>query len=414
MEDSCNDCVYTTCARLHTYVPRECKLSKGKPCQECVQMAILDSQISQVRSQLVQLAHKRDALKTKINQRHEPLIHRLPWSVSSQIFEDYVHQVHSAFDIDEASDSTHTRDWSPALFLSSICSAWRKIAFATSGIWRLINIPLREDDPDVDLKIKLLDECVDRACQRTLFIGVFQFHSYESQLEDKLDKLVFLFEAIKEVACRSEEITLWGLPILALEFIIPTNTSNLTLVRIAECVRADAEMWNSGVVSLKGPLLRNLEFGIYSNSLLDSCQIKWDTITTVTMSAIYVNEGIDVLRQASCLTSCSFIFERDCRGYTILENSPPIVNSTLEILHADFSKSSMNLVRKFANVVTLPSLQELSLRTSMLRSMMSLFQRSHCRLRTFSLTLDKNVSEDDVLMLAFYQALSISPWKPAL
>ena len=242
MEDICKDCTYTVCGRLpvHTYTPRECKLSNGKPCQECVhwQMAKLDSQISQLHSQLVQLTHNRHVLITKINQRHEPFIHRLPLSVSSQIFEEYVHQVHSDFDPKEASDSTHVKDWSPALFLSSICATWRRIAFATSEIWRFINIPLREDNPDVYLKLKLLDECVERSCQRTLFIGVFQFQLYEDphfyRLKEKLDKLGFLYEAIKKTAWGAEEITLWGLPTPALQRIIPTNTPNLTMVRIAE------------------------------------------------------------------------------------------------------------------------------------------------------------------------------------
>jgi hypothetical protein len=98
MANSCKDCAYTTCAQLHTHVARECKLSDGNPCQECVQLAKLDSQISKVHSKLAKLAQKRHALKTKINQRHEPFIHCLPRSVSSQIFADYVHQVHDTFD----------------------------------------------------------------------------------------------------------------------------------------------------------------------------------------------------------------------------------------------------------------------------------------------------------------------------
>lgn len=401
-EDSCKDCAYTTCDRLHSYAAHECKLSGGKPCQECAQMVILDSQISQVHSQLVQLAHKRHALKTKINQRHEPFIHRLPWPVSSQIFEEYVH--HSDFDPKVAIYSTYTRDWSPALFLSSICAQWRKIAFATSEIWRFINIPLLEDNPDVGLKIKLLKACVDRACQRTLFIGVFQFQLDEvplfSRLEGKLDILEPLFEVIKEIACRSEEITLWGLPPLALQLIIPTNTPNLTVVRIGESNRyypdeAGAVEWNFGDFSLAGPLLRNLDVGLGSGTLLHFCHIGWDTITTVAMSAINVKESIDILRQASCLTSFSFTLQD---SYDTNPATPPIVNSTLEKLHIDSSKYGVDFV-KFASSVTLPSLRELSLRTSTLSNMKPLFERSQCQVRTFSLSLWDIIPEDDVLEL---------------
>ena len=406
MEDSCKDCAYTTCARLHSYAAKDCKHSDGKPCQECVQMANLDLQISQVHSQLVQLSHKRLALNTKINQRHEPLIHRLPWSVSSQIFEDFVHQVHSDFDPKEASDSRHTRDWSPALFLSSICTTWRKIAFAASEIWRFINIPLLEDDPDVDFKIKLLDECVERSCQRTLFIGVFQFQLYEnprfSELKRKLHILEPLLDVIKTIACRSEEIRLWGVPLFAQNLIIPTNAPNLMTVRITDFIGGflgdeDHYYGPSNEFSLAGPLLKNLEFG-YGNSLLTFCQINWDTITTVTISAIHVEAAIDILRQAPCLTSCSFIFE-DIFKTDLDPLDTPIVNLTLEKLHIDFFHCGLGFVKKFANSVTLPSLRELSLRTSKLLHMIPLFERSQCQLQTLTLSLYLSIPEDDVLAL---------------
>jgi len=404
MEDSCNDCAYTTCAQLHSYVAHECKLSDGNPCQECVQLAKLDSQISEVHSQLVQLARKRHALKTKINQRHEPFIHRLPLEVSSQIFAEYVHQAHDTFDPKEASDSEYTSDWSPALFLSSICATWRKIALATPEIWRFINIPLLEYDPDVDLKIKLLNELVDRTGQRTLFIGVFQFQLDEeprfSQLEEKLNTLVPLFNAVKKVACRSEEITLWGLPTYALQLIIPRDTANLTTVRIAEAFRlfpdGDGPVgWNSGDIFLAGPLLRNLDFGSETSSLLDFTEIKWGTITNVTMSAIDVKEGIDILRRASCLTSCSFVFYE---GYNIDPVNPPVVNSTLEQLRIEFSNSGGDFVT-FANSVTLPSLRGLCLQTSTLPNLKPLFERSQCQIQKLALTLDQNIPENDVLKL---------------
>ena len=406
MLDSCKDCEYTTCARLHSYAAKECKHSDGNPCQECVQLANLDSQISQVHAQLVQLSHKRLALQTKINQRHALFFHRLPLSISSKIFEEYVHQVHSDFDPMEASDSRHTRDWSPALFLSSICVTWRKIAFATSEIWRFINIPL-QDNPDVDLKIKLLDECVERSCQRTLFIGVFQFQLYENLLlEKKLDRLKPLFKVIKAIACRSEEIRLWGVPLFAQQLVIPTNTPNLTTVRITDFIGDEGDDYNmpsNEFLSLSGPLLKNLEVGYGSNYLLMSCQIKWDTITTVTMLTIPVGKAIDILRQAPCLTSCSFIFEDIYKSDQISSN-PPIVNLTLEKLHIDFFNCGLGSVKKFESSVTLPSLRELSLRTSKLLHIMPLFERSQCQLRTLTLSLYPSIPEDDVLTL-----LSILP-----
>ena len=403
MVKPCEDCAYTTCAQLHSYVD-ECKLSDGKPCLECVQMAKLDSQISKVQSQLAQLAQKRHALKTKINQRHEPLIHRLPREASSRIFTHYVHQVYSTFDPKEASRSRHAKDWSPALFLSSICSTWRKIAFATPEIWRFISIPLLEYDPDVDLKIELLNECVGRAAQRTLFLGVFQFQPEAnplfSRLEEKLDEFVPLFEAINAVAHRSEELTIWGLPMLAMRNIIPDDTPSLRAVQIVEAFRyfedGDGPVgWNGGNIELAGPLLRSLEFGSNTTTLLDCSHIEWDTLTTVTMSAINLKEGFDILGRAPCLTSCSFLFES---GYDTKPVKRPITHSTLEKLDMD-SDPRLDYLKTFANSVTLPSLRELSIRTWTLPDMKPLFERSQCQIRTLTLILEQNTPEDSVLKL---------------
>ena len=139
---------------------------------------------------------------------------------------------------------------------------------------------------------------------------------------------------------------------------------------------------------------RNLEFGFETSDLLDFTEIEWDTITTATMSAIDVKEGIDILRQASCLTSCSFVFE----GYDTKPVNPPVVNSTLEQLRIDFSNSGVGF-GTFANSVTLPSLQEFYLHTSTLPNLKPLFERSQCRIRKLALTLDQNIPEDDVLKL---------------
>jgi hypothetical protein len=133
----------------------------------------------------------------------------------------------------------YARDWSPALFLSSICATWRKIAFSTSEIWRFINIPPLKNEANINIKIELLNECVGRAAQRSLCIGVFQSQLNAellrcSELEEKLNALIPLFYAIKDVARRSEEITLSCLPPYALQLILSQDIPNLRAVRIAE------------------------------------------------------------------------------------------------------------------------------------------------------------------------------------
>ncbi|KIM36319.1 hypothetical protein M413DRAFT_31740 [Hebeloma cylindrosporum] len=378
-------------------------------------MAELDSQIAQVHSQLVELAQKRNDLKAKINQRHDPFIHHLPVELSSKIFLHYVRRVYGTFNPREAAYRKFKRDWAPALFLSSICSTWRKIAFATSQLWRTIKIPLMQDDPDVDLKIKLLNDCVDRAGQRTLFIGVFQLQLYDSphfsQLEDKLESLIPLFAAIKEVARRSKKLDLWGLPPLPLEYIIPTDAPNLNAVKIEEAFReyeedddeSDSDYgggpigWNDGDICLAGPRLRNLTFRSGAGALLKFTQIKWKTVKTITMRAtrITVQEALDILRQASRLISCSLAFDNTGAHTSI---TPPIINSTLKKLRID-SGSRLNSLEMFVNSVTLPSLLDFSLQTRILPDMQPLFDRSQCQVQTLSLTLQGNVPEEHVLRL---------------
>jgi len=135
--------------------------------------------------------------------------------------------------------------------------------------------------------------------------------------------------------------------------------------------------WNGGGIFLKGPALRNLDFG-YATTLLSDMRIVWDCITTVTMADISVADAVDILRQAPCLTSCSFTLDR--MNGNVEFPKVPVVNSALKVLHVGSDdRCDETVVSTFTNNVTLPSLQELSLQTSTSppnREFKSFFERS--------------------------------------
>lgn len=173
MRNPCNDC-QASCSQIHLdYDPLSCKISNGDPCQQSCQMAVLDDRISQVHAELVALAHKRRFLKMRINHRHELFIHRLPLEISSKIFTTYVDDIDSAFHPKYAK-SLEQR--SPALHLSSICTAWRSVARCTAQIWKVIRVPLLRNPVNVQLLTELVTQLFSLSGQRPLSLTVH--HNY--------------------------------------------------------------------------------------------------------------------------------------------------------------------------------------------------------------------------------------------
>jgi hypothetical protein len=112
------------------------------------------------------------------------------------------------------------------------------------------------------------------------------------------------------------------------------------------------------------------------------------------MAGITVPDAVDILRQAPRLASCSFTLEEIDGSSGVKLPTASIVNSALKKL--DIHCYNTAIISMFANSVTLPSLWDFSLRTSVIPDLKSLVE-SH--IQKFTLVLVRYVPDDDIIKL---------------
>lgn len=118
------------------YNPLSCSLSGGNPCDPCSELVDLNIEICHIQRQLTNLLQKRVSLKTKINHRHDCLIHGVPLEIASHIFGFYhersLSPVHFSLESRKAPLGP--------LILSRVCNKWKQIVYSTPQLWTSVHI----------------------------------------------------------------------------------------------------------------------------------------------------------------------------------------------------------------------------------------------------------------------------------
>ena len=375
-------------------------------------MAVLDDRISQVHAELVDLARKRRLLKTKINHRHEPFIHRLPLEISSKIFTTYVDDIDSGFDVEDAEG---LEDWSPALHLSSICVTWRNVARCTAQIWRVIRVPLLRNPINVELLNELTAELFSLSKQCMLSLGLFQNYYDDDHIFDdhirRLSPLDDLLSITRAVTSRCSDITFQGLPLEQIHDLFwGAHTPNLKKFRILEPYgqfeRHHDQFSPDDISLLACPQLEEIEI-MSATRLLPNLGINWDNITTAKMEGISLNNTFEILLRSPRLKTCRI----SCRGFkppadgSLWLDLPldlPLTHTTLESLEFRSNRRDM---AQFLQGVNFPCLKEFELNAlrfsdnSPVKYLVSFFQRCPCPLTSLSLFLYCDPIDDDILTL---------------
>lgn len=79
-----------------------------------------------------------------------------------------------------------TEQWSPALYLPSICMACRIFPHCTAPIWRVIRVPLLRNLVNINLLNELMTELFSLSGQHSLSLGLYQIYYGNSGNDDYL------------------------------------------------------------------------------------------------------------------------------------------------------------------------------------------------------------------------------------
>ncbi|KAF8170081.1 hypothetical protein BJ912DRAFT_998303, partial [Pholiota molesta] len=378
-----------TPTKRDVYDPSKCALNLGgTSCEACRSLAKVDSDKSPKKESTygivttAGLEYKKRLLRTQINHRHDPFVHRMPIEIASQIFISFLEDDDTTEGHDFFRSSNRRRGWAAPLLLASVCHTWRKIALSTPQLWTFLHVHLSKSS-NIPIYTELTGQWLGRSGQLPLSIGLSFADTYPSHT------VAPLFDIIRECSPRWRQLMLriatnyykklvHGLDVLP-------SLEEILLHPPTESAWSSADNFGVG----RTPSLRHLEV---SNISLAKVPIQWNLLTTFEATDIFLADIMGLLRMAQHLVRCKFVKISGSIGIFPLPTSLITHPSLRELsVHPD-GDISTKLDLLFARLV-LPKLERFECDFSDSRdnlpvdTLCGLFARSQCPLAYFALRL---------------------------
>lgn len=312
------ECVFETLRGTPDRCPH---FESGRIC-DCSKLEDLDREILETLSNL---AKKRRVLTTRINQNHDPYIHRLPSEIASQIFLFYkdINCPPTQKSIDPYPYSDPLKS---LLRVASVCKIWHEIIFATPELWTSINI-FAYAIP-IPLHVELAEQWLARAGALPLSITVYCNRSSFSDEAVNPDDLSPLFEVLRRHHAQWRELTLY----LPMDF-YPCFQGDLTGAPILEIFRLlPAEKYTTHAShQLLLPITPRLFHLEISCPRLVDIEPQWDGLTYFEAEAVSVEELLYLLEMAPLLVHCKAGGVNDLPAFGTPDK--PITHTSLKVFH---------------------------------------------------------------------------------
>ena len=165
--------------------PEGCIILNGKPCVACTEDIELEKETNELEkeisepekekneleSRIAKIHIRRRALRTAMNENHDPLIHQFPPEIASHIFIQY-----------SPPGECFDRPRITPLYLGAVCQKWRQLAWATPDIWTSLHIRCRR-------KYKrelpqLIDEWLERSAGLPLTIKLIDHSGWVYEYDE--------------------------------------------------------------------------------------------------------------------------------------------------------------------------------------------------------------------------------------
>ncbi|KAF9530373.1 hypothetical protein CPB83DRAFT_788401 [Crepidotus variabilis] len=376
------------------------------------ELAIIDAEISRVEDNIVLLVRQRAHLKRRRNTL-SPAV-SLPPEVLSRIFEfasspksdlGGLGQIgHCIPGTTNLGISTGLGAVTP-LFLSTVCAAWRKIAFASSQLWNSVTIHL--DERHAAHQAALLEDWLKRSRRRPLWINV-QEGGVTEDGEDGEDS----WGVESTSTCVIDVLVLYSSQWQSVDIFLPSswkpslsrirhtlsNLYSLTL-RVAE---GSPSLSRVDAFAL-APRLRDVTLVGYSFS---DITLPWSQLERIEGEYMNVAESLEMLRL--CPSLLRYQFTQQCKGVLPFASNA-IIHERLE--YFELILDSEIELRALLGALTLPNLKELVLSLSeeqpILPHVVSLLRRSGCATSLRRLHLVGLMPEEEHLIDCLWQLPSL-------
>ncbi|KAF8971474.1 hypothetical protein BDZ97DRAFT_1723931 [Flammula alnicola] len=348
------------------------------------ELAVVEAEVAKVVVSLKTLMNKTHVLKARINQIYSSIIRLLPPEVTSEIFQACI----PAFDMEELDSSSVM-----PLLLGSVCSSWRRIAWATPSLWA--SLSLRLNTSTINTQISLMDEWLSRSGDLPLSIRLFSEEEIHWAAHTTPGTAI---EVINKYAPRWRDLDL-RLPTSCYKY-LPSSEEHLPLLVSLNLNPPGGQGERRHKVDMSNiAQIRHLSL---SCVYLISMKFQWAHITHLRLEAFYVDECLEALRQTPQLVSCNLrnIIGGD-DGHTLPDG--PVLLSSLQTLSIDNEKDTH--ISLLLDTIAIPNATQFSYsgrNLIHLPSICTLIARSSA-LETF--VLEQMVMSNEAAFLQLFRAL---------
>ena len=313
--------------------PEQCVISDGNPCSACTHDMELQQEIEEFE---IRIEKRRRALRTAMNENHDPFIHKFPPEIASQIFIQYA-PPSALFDEDERSTP---------LYLGAVCQKWRQLAWATPQLWSSSLIGFRANgrystSNESDL-LQLVAEWLERAASLRLTIRL-DHTAHEVHGDGVYHDVINL---LNKHSARWYDMHL-DLPVRHLYRLCGSSQGNMLRRLTLHNHFHKTDLSTFSMKSKPSPTdLTLVSVG------LPHVDIIWNNLTVASVDCIGVDECFELIRRAPLLENFSL------RGIHGTSRLFPIPNTTIVLPHLHSLELLNSEVAKILDSVCLPSLKQ--------------------------------------------------------
>jgi hypothetical protein len=293
----------------------------------------------------IKIEKKRRALRTAMNENHDPFIHKFPPEIASHIFIQYA-PPHALFAEDERSTP---------LYLGAVCQKWRQLAWATPQLWSSSLIGFhakgRYSTSNGSDLLQLVTEWLDRTASLPLTIG------FDQPFEEVHGDGVYhdVINILNKHSAKWYDVH-FDLPARHLHRLCGSSQGNmirrLALRNYCLSIR-DSDIPKFSMKSKPSPTGLTL----VEVSLLH-VDIIWNNLTVASVNSIGVDECFELIRRAPLLENLTLCRIHDDASSDLF----PIPNTRIVLPHLQSLELSNfweeDVVAKILDSVCLPSLKQ--------------------------------------------------------
>jgi hypothetical protein len=372
---------------------------EGGPCSPCKEREVIRKQIKQLEEEIGKLKVKHDALGSRMNEIHDPFIHKFPPEIGAHIFRLFLPTLDFKDNYIWPEPATFTR----VLRLGAVCRKWRQLAWTTPDLWDALYVRI---SPPMKHSVAeslpgLLREWLSRSGIRpmTIFFHHSRFSEESEVHEDSSDESTA--ETLASVTgLVIDVINLHSGQWQNLHLHVSADISERLCGSIQPSQLLYLELGIDGgtsptpkFVMKSKPFPTQLTLTEFPPTTID---IGWDNITRAMLWDLTANECLEVLQRAPALKYCRAQLLDDAMdnlGTNILQRRLRSLNSSCN-------------GTQFLEAINVPSLEEWTHNTRgnplPVTAMVSLLKRSGCCLKILNL---QNISAPPNDLSNLFQAM---------